>query len=138
MPDVIGRNVCIFQSSLRAGREPASVWGRIIVFDGGKDREGSFDMNENNGTNWRLIARTINAIRDVEEKFRKIQENPALHGAELGLTAEEHEMLEKVIEYCGEVAIAGDAIARRHIGDIESASRFFQATKSDPNDPAAE
>jgi acetone carboxylase gamma subunit len=99
------------------------------------------ENSENNGTNetnWRLIANTVIAIRDVEEKFRKIQENPALHGAELGLTAQEHEMLEKVIKYCGEVAIAGDAIVRRHIGDIESASRFFQAIKPDPNDRQVE
>jgi hypothetical protein len=61
------------------------------------------------------IARTLMAIKEVEEKFQKIQENPALNGAEYGLTSEELELLEKLIELCGEVNLAGDAIGRRAV-----------------------
>jgi len=60
------------------------------------------------------IIQTLLAIKTVEEKFRKIQENPALHGSENGLTADEHELLGKLIDLCGEVNIAGDAILKRY------------------------
>jgi hypothetical protein len=62
-----------------------------------------------------IIARTIAVISEVEKKFQKIQENPALNGAEHGLTSEELELLEKLIDLCGEVNLAGDAIARRAV-----------------------
>jgi len=59
------------------------------------------------------ITNALVAIKTVEEKFRKIQENPALNGAEHGLTAKEMEILEKLIELCGEANIAADEISRR-------------------------
>lgn len=62
------------------------------------------------------IAQLLIKLREVEEKFRNIQENPSLNGAENGLTDEENGMLEKLIVYCGEVNLAGDAIARRALG----------------------
>ena len=60
------------------------------------------------------IKRTLIAIKTVEEKFQKIQENPALNGPENGLTTHELAILNKLIEYCGEVNIAGDAICKRY------------------------
>jgi hypothetical protein len=60
------------------------------------------------------IMQALLAIKTVEEKFRKIQENPALNGAENGLTTDEHELLAKLIGLCGEVNIAGDAILKRY------------------------
>ena len=60
-----------------------------------------------------LIAKTLTEIQTVEEKFRKIQENPALNGSENGLTAHELELLEKLISLIGEANIAADAIFRR-------------------------
>jgi len=60
------------------------------------------------------IMQVLLAIKTVEEKFRKIQENPALYGAENGLTADEHELLGKLIGLCGEVNIAGDVILKRY------------------------
>ena len=61
-----------------------------------------------------------NEVRDallefqtVVEKFRKIQENPALYGAENGLTAKELKLLEKIIHLVGEAAIAADEILNR-------------------------
>jgi len=60
------------------------------------------------------IKQTLLAIKTVEEKYRKIQENPASNGAENGLTAEECELLGKLIVLCGEVNIAGDAIIKRY------------------------
>jgi hypothetical protein len=59
------------------------------------------------------IVRALVAIREVEEKFRKIQENPALNGAENGFTTQELELLERLIELCGEANIAGDVITKR-------------------------
>ncbi|GHT87101.1 hypothetical protein FACS1894137_13720 [Spirochaetia bacterium] len=65
---------------------------------------------------WEIIKQTIISISTVEKKFRKIQENPALNGAENGLTADEQEILEKLIALCGEASTAGDEIARRVLG----------------------
>jgi hypothetical protein len=59
------------------------------------------------------ITRILVAIKTVEEKFSKIQENPSLYGAENGLTTQETEILEKLIDLCGEVNLAGDAISKR-------------------------
>jgi len=59
------------------------------------------------------IMEVLLAIKTVEEKFRKIQGNPALNGAENGLTTDEQELLSKLIGLCGEVNIAGDAILKR-------------------------
>jgi hypothetical protein len=61
------------------------------------------------------ILQTLIAIRAVEEKFAKIQENPALNGSENALSREEMELLEKLITLCGEVNLAGDAITRRSL-----------------------
>jgi hypothetical protein len=60
-----------------------------------------------------LITRTLMEIRTVEDKFRKIQENPALYGAENGFTAHEAETLEKLISISGEINIAADEIIKR-------------------------
>jgi len=59
------------------------------------------------------ITQIIIKMKEVEDKFRKIQENPALHGAENGLTAEELTILGKLIELIGEANIAADAILKR-------------------------
>jgi hypothetical protein len=61
------------------------------------------------------IAQVLVEINRVEEKFRKIQENPALNGAENGLTANELEILNKLITQCGEANIAADAISKRFL-----------------------
>jgi hypothetical protein len=61
------------------------------------------------------IGQTLVAIREVEEKFAKIQENPARYGAENGgLTAQEIDLLEKLITLIGEVNLAGSAILKRY------------------------
>jgi len=60
------------------------------------------------------IIKVLLAVRTVEEKFRKIQENPALNGAENGFTAEENKLIGQLIDLCGEVNIAGDAILKRY------------------------
>jgi hypothetical protein len=60
-----------------------------------------------------LIAKALAGIKTVEEKFRKIQENPALNGAEYGLTAQQQESLEKLISLAGEANIAADEILKR-------------------------
>jgi len=61
----------------------------------------------------KTLIRALLAIKTVEEKFRKIQENPALNGTENGLTIDELKILDKLIDLCGEVNIAGDAIIKR-------------------------
>ena len=60
------------------------------------------------------ILQVLLSIKAVEEKFRKIQENPALNSAENGLTADENKLLGELICLCGEVNIAGDAILKRY------------------------
>jgi hypothetical protein len=60
-----------------------------------------------------IITQTLIGIKTVEEKFRKIQENPALNGAENGLTSHEVEILEKLISLSGEASIAADEISKR-------------------------
>jgi len=59
------------------------------------------------------ITKFLLEIKTVEEKFSKIQENPAMHGAENGLTEYELQLLDKLINYMGEFNIAGDAILKR-------------------------
>lgn len=66
-------------------------------------------------TSQALIIKALLEIRTVEEKFSKIQENPAFYGAENGLTPHELEILEKLIHLCGEVNIAGNAISKRFL-----------------------
>jgi len=61
------------------------------------------------------IMNALLAIRNVEDKFRKIQENPALYGAKNGLTTEELKILEKLISVSGEANIAADAIIKRYL-----------------------
>jgi len=61
----------------------------------------------------KLISQTLAEIKIVEEKFSKIQENPALYGAENGLTAHELETLEKLLSQIGAANIAADAIINR-------------------------
>jgi len=63
-----------------------------------------------------LITQALIEIKRVEEKFCKIQENPAMNGATFGLTAHEQVILEKLIALCGEVNIAGDSISKRVLG----------------------
>jgi len=60
-----------------------------------------------------IITKTLLEIKVVEEKFSKIQENPALYGAENGLTAHELETLEKLLNQLNAVNIAADAIIKR-------------------------
>jgi hypothetical protein len=61
------------------------------------------------------IAVILSNIRDIEEKFAKIQENPALYGAD-GFTADELKIFEQLIVQTGEINIAGNAIAKRVLG----------------------
>lgn len=60
-----------------------------------------------------LINQTLLEIKTVEEKFSKIQKNPALYGAENGLTTHELETLEKLIGQLGVANITLDAILKR-------------------------
>jgi hypothetical protein len=64
-------------------------------------------------TLWKTIAKTIVAVRKVEEQFAKIQENPALHSAENSLTDEGQTILDQLITLCGAANIAGKEIGRR-------------------------
>jgi hypothetical protein len=64
-------------------------------------------------TSQKTIAKTLTAVRKVEEQFARIQENPALYGAEDGFTAEELAILEQLITLCGEAGLAGKEIGRR-------------------------
>ena len=59
------------------------------------------------------ITKTLLELKAVEEKFRKIQENLALYGAENGLSAHEQEVLDKIISLIGAANIAGNEIAKR-------------------------
>jgi len=61
-----------------------------------------------------IISKTLSEIKAVEEKFSIIQENPALYGAENGLTAHEVETLEKLLSQLGVANIAIDAIIKRY------------------------
>jgi hypothetical protein len=67
-------------------------------------------MNERS---WDNIKQTLINIRTVEESFAKIQENPALYGAEYGLTNQGQELLEKLITLSGETSFIGSAILKR-------------------------
>jgi hypothetical protein len=60
-----------------------------------------------------IITQALLECKKVEEKFRNIQENPALYGAEKGFSSSELEVLEKLIKYMGEANIAVDAIIKR-------------------------
>jgi len=60
-----------------------------------------------------IITKTLSEIKAVEEKFSKIQENPALYGAENGLTAHELETLENLHSQLDAANIAVDAIIKR-------------------------
>ena len=59
------------------------------------------------------ITQALLDLRDLEERFRKILENPALNGAEYGFTTEEHEKLEKLVALVGQATIAGNEICKR-------------------------
>ncbi|MHC6204306.1 hypothetical protein ACYULU_14095 [Breznakiellaceae bacterium SP9] len=63
-----------------------------------------------------IITQALISTKNVEEKFAKIQENPALYGAENGLTAQELETLEKLSAIHGEAMLAADEILKRHRG----------------------
>jgi hypothetical protein len=67
----------------------------------------------------KFVPRILADIKIVEEKFAKIQENPALHGAENGFTAQELEILEKLIKYLGEANLAADEISKRWLAGQE-------------------
>ena len=60
------------------------------------------------------IIRVLLELRDLEERFRKILENPALNGAECGFTTEELEKLEKLIGLVGEATIVGNEIMKKY------------------------
>jgi hypothetical protein len=59
------------------------------------------------------IKKAMVANKAVLERFSKIQETPSLYGSEKGLTNEGIEILGKLIQNCGEVVLAGDAIMKR-------------------------
>lgn len=61
-----------------------------------------------------ILTQALVEMNGVEEKFRKIQENPALYGAENGLTAEELTLLEKLRAVVGEANLAATEILKRH------------------------
>jgi hypothetical protein len=63
------------------------------------------------------ILKTLIEIKRIEEKFAKIQEDPARNGAENGLTNHELEIFEKLIEQIGAASIAADGIIKRQLGD---------------------
>jgi hypothetical protein len=85
------------------------IYGKIYgIFQQIKMMEDFMDKETQN-----IINKVLIEIKTVEEKFRKIQENPALNGAEYGLTAHEHELLEKLISLVGEANIAADEIVKR-------------------------
>jgi hypothetical protein len=84
--------------------------------NGKEQRENTFVWSIMEEDKMGIIIQTLVAIREVEDKFAKIQENPALYGAENGgLTKQEHELLEKLIELSGEVNLAGNAILKRYL-----------------------
>ena len=60
------------------------------------------------------ITQLLLKFRTVEEKFRKIQENSSLYGAENGLTNEELLIFDKLISHVDEMNIAADAILKRY------------------------
>jgi len=60
-----------------------------------------------------IISKTLAEIKVVEEKFSKIQKNPALYGAENGLSTHELETLEKLNRQLDVANIAADAIIKR-------------------------
>jgi len=60
-----------------------------------------------------LFARALDDIHTVEEKFRKIQDNPAFYGAENGLSKHQLEILDKLISLVGEVSLATDELCRK-------------------------
>jgi len=59
------------------------------------------------------IVNILINIQTVENKFRKIQENLAMYGAENGFTEQELNILENLINWIGETNIALDAIIKR-------------------------
>jgi len=59
------------------------------------------------------ITKILIKIKTVEEKFKKIQENPALYGAEHGLTKEELIIFDKFINSNDEVNIITDEIIKK-------------------------
>ena len=62
-----------------------------------------------------IITKALLEIKAVEEKFRKILENPALFTSENGgLSTQEHDLLKKLINLCGQVNIAGDIIIKKY------------------------
>jgi hypothetical protein len=71
------------------------------------------------GDSMDVILQTLISIRKVEEKFARIQKNPALYGAENGLTPQEIETLDKLIAMNSEAMLAADAISRRILGNSE-------------------
>jgi hypothetical protein len=79
-------------------------------------------------SSWKTIANAIPAIREVEEQFAKIQENPALYGAENGFTAERLELLNQLITLCGETSFAGKEIMKRALA--KSGGRQVNSAKT--------
>ena len=59
------------------------------------------------------ITQVLITIKIIEEKFRKIQENPALYGAENGLNAQEQKIFETLINSIGVANLAADEILGR-------------------------
>jgi hypothetical protein len=71
------------------------------------------DMKNSMSDDIDVMTEALIRIINIKEKFARIQENPALYGAKNGLTAEESEILEKLIAISGEAAFAAKEILRR-------------------------
>jgi len=64
-----------------------------------------------------LILQTLVNIKNVEEKYRQILENPALFVSENGgFSTQDHDILEKIISLSNEMNIAADVITPKRLG----------------------
>ena len=60
------------------------------------------------------IMQVLLEIKNIEERFSKIQENPALYGPENGFTEDELKKLDLIISLIGESSISATAILKRY------------------------
>jgi hypothetical protein len=94
------------------GRKLPPPYGGGII-----DNCGGYTPEENSmSDDMAIIMRALVVIRNIKEKYARIQEDPALHGPENALTAEEVEILEKLIALSGEAAFAAKEIYNRFLG----------------------
>jgi hypothetical protein len=78
-------------------------------------------MTDTEMTDTEFMTKVLIEMKTVEEKYAAIQKNPAMNGAENGLTAGEQETLAKLLAQIGEANIAGDAILERLRGGSRQA-----------------